>query len=369
MHLKQIYSNGTKWMRLALGVRSRIPREVQLEITNRCNLDCDMCPRLTLLRVPEIDMSRTTFDAVLSRLRAPSSITLTGWGEPLMHPELFGFIDTIATRFPSADVGFTTNGHLLTDGIMKQIFARRIGRINVSLEELPWDGDEPELPVDHRTGNALKGAINHVARDGHPTPPKVVAKLRSFLKQRREREERGEHVPEVRLQVVLFPGSEETTLRLIDFAADLGFQAVNLVRLDVRGRPDLSRPGYSEERRLISLSRARAEVRGVPLGSVNDHGVILRSASHSDRFCIRLDSYIYVDVEGNVAPCCLLRDHRLGNLVESSLESIWDSPEFKRFYGPGVHPACEGCDAFMHNYKEPPRSRTLPTARPIASAL
>jgi MoaA/NifB/PqqE/SkfB family radical SAM enzyme len=171
------------------------------------------------------------------------------------------------------------------------------------------------------------------------------------------------------LQVVLFPGSEETTLRLIDFAADLGFQAVNLVRLDVRGRPDLSRPGYSEERRLISLSRARAEVRGVPLGSVNDHGVILRSASHSDRFCIRLDSYIYVDVEGNVAPCCLLRDHRLGNLVESSLESIWDSPEFKRFYGPGVHPACEGCDAFMHNYKEPPRSRTLPTARPIASAL
>ena len=90
----------------SLGVRSQIPREIQLEITNRCNLDCDMCPRLTLLGVPEVDMSRATFEAVLDRLEAPEAITLTGWGEPLMHPELLEFVDSIRARFPAVDLAY-----------------------------------------------------------------------------------------------------------------------------------------------------------------------------------------------------------------------------------------------------------------------
>lgn len=101
---------------------------------------------------------------------------------------------------------------------------------------------------------------------------------------------------------------------------------------------------------MIALARERAKARGILLGSVNDHGAILKLASHNDQFCIRLDSYVYVDVEGNVAPCCLLRGIRLGSLVEQSLTEIWSSPEFKRFYGPGLHPACAGCDAFMNRY-------------------
>ncbi|HBP22979.1 MAG TPA: hypothetical protein DEA08_35045 [Planctomycetes bacterium] len=355
--LRTLYRNGTKFARLALGVRSRLPREVQLEITNRCNLDCDMCPRLVLLKVPEIDMSRETLERVLDRFVAaegqPHSITLTGWGEPLMHKEFFSFVDRIAERLPETDVGFTTNGHLVTKRITEQVLSREaITRINVSLEELPWEDAAAvgPLPVDERTGNPMKGGINYVARDGHPTPPKVVDHLRHMLSERNAKAARGEPAPEIRLQVVLFPDSAETVRRLIDFGAELGFQAINLVRLDVRGRPDLRRPSYEEERELIAMARARAAERGIELGSVNDHNSILRMAAHDDQFCMRLDSYIYVDVEGQVAPCCLLRGHRLGDLKTQSLDEVWTSPAFKRFYGPGPHPACEGCDAFMHRY-------------------
>jgi MoaA/NifB/PqqE/SkfB family radical SAM enzyme len=181
----------------------------------------------------------------------------------------------------------------------------------------------------------------------------VVEHLRAFLERRNALAVRGEPAPEVRLQVVLFPDSHTIVQRLVDFAADLGFQAVNLVRLDVRGRPELRRPSFEEERELIALARARAAARGIPLGSVNDHGWALRLASHADSFCMRLDNYLYVDVEGNVAPCCLLRGHRLGNLREQSLADVWGSDAFRRFYGPGVHPACVGCDAFMHGYADP----------------
>lgn len=345
--LLRLIRDGRKFARLTLGRRARTPREVQLEVTNRCNLDCDMCPRLTLLGVPEQDMSMETFEAVLARLDRPEAVTLTGWGEPLMHPRLFELIDRLLARWPAVDVGFTTNGHLLTDGVVEKILARRVARVNVSLEELPW-GDEAPATDDPRKGHA-----NTVAREGHPTPPKVVEHLRRFLERRHAQAARGEPAPEVRLQVVLFPGSAGAVERLIDFAADLRFQAVNLVRLDVRGRPDLARPTWEEERALIRLARRRARARGVPCGSVNDHGVLLRLASHGDRACIRLDNYIYVDVHGNVAPCCLLRDVRVGNLVEQTLDEVWNGEALRRFHGPGMHPACQGCDAFMNGYAGP----------------
>lgn len=347
--LLRLYRDGAKFARLALRRRARTPREVQLEVTNRCNLDCDMCPRLSLLKVPEQDMSRETFEAVLARLDRPHVVTLTGWGEPLMHPELFGFIDRLLERWPGVDVGFTTNGHLLSDGMVDKVLARRVTRVNVSLEELPW-AEAPAPPPDT---NPLKGHQNRVARDGHPTPPKVVEHLRRFLERRNAQAARGEPAPEVRLQVVLFPGGGEVVERLVDFAADLGFQAVNIVRLDVRGRPDLARPGFEEERALIARARARGAARGVPVGSVNDHGVLLRLASHGDRACLRLDSYIYVDVHGNVAPCCLLRSVKVGNLVEQSLAEVWNGEALRAFQGREPHPACRGCDAFHHGQATP----------------
>lgn len=355
---RKLAQDGRKLARLALKKRVALPREFQIEVTNRCNLDCDMCPRLTLLKVPEVDMSQETFEAVLSRMVDPESVTLTGWGEPLMHPRLFDYIDAIKARHPQCAVGFTTNGHLLAPGMVEKILSRPVARVNVSLEELPWENavaanafaPPPPPPDDARRGNPMKGGDNRIARDGHPTPPKVVDHLKHFLAQRNAMAERGDQAPEVRLQVVLFPNSAETVQRLVDFGADLGFQAINVVRLDVRGRPDLTRPEPEEERQLIALARQRARARGIPLGSVNDHGWALRIGSHNDRFCMRLDNYVYVDVAGNVAPCCLLRAHHLGNLREQTLGEVWNSTEFKRFYGPGMHPACAGCDAFMHGY-------------------
>ena len=335
----------------------RQAKKLQLEVTNRCNLDCHMCPRLTLLKVPEVDMSWETFTRVLDRLtETPESITLTGWGEPLMHPRIFDFITEIHRRFPSCDVGFTTNAHLLTNAMIERILAAKVSRVNVSLEELPWENAEAKVVETARTAPMdakdlhMRGLGNEVAVGGHPTPPKVIDRLKRFLNAVNDDRRAGKHAVEVRLQLVLFPNGADVMLRLIDFGAEAGFHAINLVRLDVRGRPDLKRPSWEEERSMIAKARARAAERSVPLGSVNDHGFTLRLASHADSFCMRLDNFIYVDVSGNVAPCCLLRGHRMGNLVDQPLEEVWQSDKFKKFYGPEVHPACAGCDAFLHGY-------------------
>ena len=56
--------------------------------------------------------------------------------------------------------------------------SREISRLRLAAQGLG------ELPVDERTGNPMKGGINYVARDGHPTPPKVVDHLKHFLAER-----------------------------------------------------------------------------------------------------------------------------------------------------------------------------------------
>ena len=159
-----------KFARLVTKTRTRRPHEFQIEITNRCNLDCDMCPRLSVLGVPEVDMAEDTFETILGRLVDPQSITLTGWGEPLMHGRIFEFIDRIHARFPSCEVSFTTNGYLLDEGRVESILERRIRRINVSLEELPWEQEAPPEPATRRRSPSRSGRASAERLPSRPRP-------------------------------------------------------------------------------------------------------------------------------------------------------------------------------------------------------
>ena len=54
------------------------PRQVQIEITNRCNMDCPMCPREVLdIELEHMDWDK--FVTVVDKLKERENITLTGW--------------------------------------------------------------------------------------------------------------------------------------------------------------------------------------------------------------------------------------------------------------------------------------------------
>ena len=87
------------------------PSQAQIEITNRCNLTCKMCPRDYFNLLKE-DMPLETFKKIVDRLENITLLTLTGWGEPLVHPHIFEMITYCKER--SHKVKLTTNGTLLT---------------------------------------------------------------------------------------------------------------------------------------------------------------------------------------------------------------------------------------------------------------
>ena len=62
-------------------------RQIQVEITNRCNLKCRVYPRETY-SLPDEDFPRENFFKIVNGLASPCLVTLTGWGGAFLAPSL-----------------------------------------------------------------------------------------------------------------------------------------------------------------------------------------------------------------------------------------------------------------------------------------
>ena len=73
------------------------PRYVDVELTNKCNLHCRMCPTgCNVSMRPTGFMSHGTFTKILMACAAHNChIRFVRWGEPLLHPELTRFIGIV----------------------------------------------------------------------------------------------------------------------------------------------------------------------------------------------------------------------------------------------------------------------------------
>jgi MoaA/NifB/PqqE/SkfB family radical SAM enzyme len=83
---------------------------VEIDLTERCNLHCVTCD---FPHHPRVDMTPEVEEQVLSCLDAwgTRAVVLTGGGEPTVHPEW----REIATRWSSFALGMYTNGVALTE--------------------------------------------------------------------------------------------------------------------------------------------------------------------------------------------------------------------------------------------------------------
>lgn len=87
------------------------PVHVQLNLTNRCNFSCDFCS--CSARDKKLELSYKEIMDVMSMAEnmGCESVTITGGGEPLMHPEINEIIEGIADL--GIVMGLVPNGTLL----------------------------------------------------------------------------------------------------------------------------------------------------------------------------------------------------------------------------------------------------------------
>ena len=115
------------------------PREIILEVTNRCNLKCRFCHfhgegavRRRSLGFMDKKIWTRVLDE-LSRWQKPCSLLTHGAGEPLLYPELEELL-TRAAAIPHLQVGFMTNGMFLTREIARKLVALQVNSIALSID-------------------------------------------------------------------------------------------------------------------------------------------------------------------------------------------------------------------------------------------
>ncbi len=88
-----------------------VPIHAQLILTNHCNLNCSFCSCSDRQKSLELDFDEIKKVLDILSERGSKSITITGGGEPLLHPKINEVIDY--ARKKHLKIGLVTNGILL----------------------------------------------------------------------------------------------------------------------------------------------------------------------------------------------------------------------------------------------------------------
>ncbi|MBI5427062.1 MAG: radical SAM protein [Nitrospinae bacterium] len=293
---------------------------MQIEITNRCNMDCHMCPR-EVLGIELEHMEWDTFAAAVDKLGDREDVTLTGWGEPFLHPRIFDMIAYCKER--GHKVMITSNGLFVRPTVPREIASSGLDAITFS--------------VDSVSGHVEEGHTNNKVFENIETVARVRANGKLSL----------------RLQSTLHAGREEDLYDVIRYGARIGCDIVNVGRLDRKYAPDLKRPDPAEEERIFNKADSLARSLGIQLdwlqysvssGLTRFFYRLLRKKLHqSGRYCLKTFNYAYVNRLGDVTPCCLLPQTKMGNVIEGDLEGIWRSDRFNHFRE-NYRQTCGSCD-------------------------
>jgi MoaA/NifB/PqqE/SkfB family radical SAM enzyme len=304
------------------------PSQVQIEVTNRCNLSCRMCPR-DALGVPREDMPFAVFKQVVDRIGGVRLVTLTGWGEPFIHPDLFAMIEYSMGK--GLKVKLTTNGTLVDKVMQRRIVDSGLESITFSLED-----------IERKSGEGHGGT-------------QAMENLKGLLRLRKAQR------PEVVIQVTLHAGKEKDLHELIRLGAEAGADRINLSRLDLRFNPSLKRPSHVEEKALFREAERLGAEKGIQVDFIPyaiSQGVerlsyrVLRKLLHrSGRYCLRLYDYLYVNLKGEVTPCCSLPLYSIGDILKEDLGAIWKGKRLNEFRKEHKK-ICGQCDQWEIRQKE-----------------
>ena len=267
-------------------------RKVYLEISNVCNLSCSFCPGTK--RKPGV-MDEAAFSALLARLQPWTDyLYFHLMGEPLCHPRLETFLRL------AGEAGFkvilTTNGTLLAKQQAILLSAPALHKVNISLHA--FEANDLQMTFEDYLDQCL--AFGKAAE--------------------------GQKLVSYRLWNS--GGQETLNQQILDTMAQYFPQP------------------WVQERRGIRIGRRVYLEHGDKFDWPD-----LGARDGGERvFCYGLRDQLGVLWDGTVVPCCL--DHEgdlaLGNLLETPLEQILESPRAQAIYrgfsdGKAAEELCRKC--------------------------
>jgi MoaA/NifB/PqqE/SkfB family radical SAM enzyme len=296
-----------------------------LEVTNRCNLLCETCPRTFEELEPPADMSWELFTSIVDQVPNVARVVLHGVGEPMLVADLPRMIRYLKDR--GTYVLFNTNGTLMQPKRFQELIDTGLDELRVSLDA-----------ADRKSYARVRGKdfFDRIVRD--------VGKFIAYKKQV------GATTPAVSLWLTGMKETVEQLPAFVRLAASMGVTDVHLQRLvfDEGGygmaRAELSLFESTQAEELAAIEAAQAIGRdlGVTLDAsgATEPGMSLKRQSEDQPWatCRRPWSLMYFTAHGRALPCCIApfsvrgySNYTLGDATQHSLREIWNSPAYRDF--------------------------------------
>lgn len=327
------------------------PREIQIGTNWTCNLSCFFCRRETVdkekmqtLPRNELQIPDRVMEELAPVLPYAEVVTLTPLGEPLMYLGLDPFLEKYKAT-GAKNLQLTTNANILSDKMAHKLVDAGLNRMYVSI-----DSAEPEMYAELRTGGKLEKVDEGIRN---------MNKWKQMLKQ---------ESPEIILASTFMRRNIGHLPGLIEFAHGHGIKAISVQMMeDEEAGIEAETLGhhvpYTIE--VLKESQRLAEERGVKLmihlalkmvlsAHSNEAGVTdfldsdplvdMRGKTLIEK-CHYPFSFMIVDTDGDVRPCCWV-GQSFGNLSQKSFDEVWNGPGAlkmrEHFHGNFIPASCRG---------------------------
>jgi MoaA/NifB/PqqE/SkfB family radical SAM enzyme len=292
--------------------------DLEIDVSNKCNIRCKMCYfsfERTFHAKPVFmppGMFERLGDTILPHAKA---VMLSLGSEPLTSPHFVSILRMTA-RHQVPEVGFYTNGLLMTDRLVEAVLEHRVTLIAISV-----DGATKKTFESIRRGADFDVLLNNVRR--------LV----------RRRAETGGRLPRLRFGVVMMRQNIEELPDIVTLAWRLGVEELNFFHTVIYEGLDMAGQSLVEHKALSNRYLAQAQARARELGVTIVHNPNPfqlggggpqpeRSSVPSPQtgpYCRFPFFHVSISAEGKVLPCPFSHGEAAYGIVgpEMPFERIW----------------------------------------------
>ena len=302
-----------------------LPHKIVLEITQKCNLNCTMCPRNQgVFDLTEGDhLSVDNFRHVIEQYPKLKYVTLVGTGEPFMNPYIFEMLDMAKSQ--GIYIEITTNGTLLDEETVRML-PDNVKKIFASI-----DNPIPEKYEIIRQGAKFDDVVSNLKR---------LKELRPDI--------------ELIIQSVIMKDSINDLPKLVDLAAHIGADQISLIHAFTLDQESHDKTHIRRED-VASAEKSLQEVERL----ADEYGIGIDSRHFTPGKKNCQDPWLapYITIDGDVYACsfvyqnrdntgdskhltynqyyldncCKVPQHqyRMGNLFEQPVSEIWNDARYK----------------------------------------